>query len=175
MKYIIEIEDEPLTRESYEYESANVYRAKGFNSLVFDQNGLDKLTPYEECQKQAEEVYLGGMDDAWDVVRKLIDTEVIKKRNIFDTPFTEEIVKEYEVDEVIKMLKDDGTTFETGDKIVDMNGEEAIVLIPDVGNGKMYVSCKGHLFPQYVFRGGWKKTSFSFSVAHTLNSWKEEK
>lgn len=38
MKYIIEIEDEPLVRGG-----DTVWRAKGFKSLVFDQNGLDKL------------------------------------------------------------------------------------------------------------------------------------
>lgn len=43
MKYIIEIEDEPLTRDG-----EAVYRAKGFRSLVFDENGLKKLTPLTE-------------------------------------------------------------------------------------------------------------------------------
>lgn len=43
MKYIIEIEDKPLTRDG-----EAVYRAKGFRSLVFDENGLKKLTPLPE-------------------------------------------------------------------------------------------------------------------------------
>lgn len=37
-KYIIELEDE----------ADGLYKAKGFNTLVFDQNGISKLTPYEE-------------------------------------------------------------------------------------------------------------------------------
>lgn len=45
-KYIIEIEDEPLTRQSALHGEDAVYRAKGFNSLVFDQNGLAKLYPF---------------------------------------------------------------------------------------------------------------------------------
>lgn len=44
-KYIIEIEDDPFgSIES----SDMLWRAKGFKSLVFDKNGLEKLTPYKE-------------------------------------------------------------------------------------------------------------------------------
>ncbi len=39
-KYVIELEDEPITN--------GLWKAKGFNSLVFDQNGLDKLTPFND-------------------------------------------------------------------------------------------------------------------------------
>lgn len=39
-KYVIELEDEPITN--------GLWKVKGFNSLVFDKNGLDKLTPFNE-------------------------------------------------------------------------------------------------------------------------------
>lgn len=39
-KYVIELEDEPITN--------GLWKVKGFNSLVFDQNGLDKLTPFND-------------------------------------------------------------------------------------------------------------------------------
>ena len=52
MKYIIDIEDEPFVRKSCLYGEEALYRAKGFKSLVFDQTGLDKLTPYEEAHKR---------------------------------------------------------------------------------------------------------------------------
>lgn len=42
-KYIIEIEDEPVN---------GLYKAKAFNTLVFDQNGLDRLKRYEEPPKR---------------------------------------------------------------------------------------------------------------------------
>lgn len=49
MKYIIEIEDKPLKRETYGgYGTDAVWRAKGFNSLVFDRKGLDMLEPLVE-------------------------------------------------------------------------------------------------------------------------------
>ena len=42
-KYIIEIEDEPVN---------GLYKAKAFNTLVFDQNGLDRLKRYDEPPKR---------------------------------------------------------------------------------------------------------------------------
>lgn len=39
MKYIIEIEDEPVN---------GLYKAKDFNTLVFDEEGLKRLTQYQE-------------------------------------------------------------------------------------------------------------------------------
>ena len=40
-KYVIELEDKPITN--------GLWKVKGFNSLVFDQNGLDKLTPFNDA------------------------------------------------------------------------------------------------------------------------------
>ena len=60
-KYIIEIEDEPLWRQSALYGEEGLYRAKGFNSLVFDKFGLDKLTSLD---KELEEAYQKGKHDA---------------------------------------------------------------------------------------------------------------
>ncbi len=71
MKYIIEIEDVPFSKVSFADTGAqniNLYRAKGFNSLVFDQFGLDKLIPLE---KKLEETYQRGLDDAWEAARKI--------------------------------------------------------------------------------------------------------
>lgn len=46
-KYIIELEDEPLVYNETT-EKAELWRVKGFKSLVFDNFGLEKLTPYNE-------------------------------------------------------------------------------------------------------------------------------
>ena len=55
-KYVIELEDKPLCvfDEDAQTYFPRLYRVKGFNSLVFDQTGLDKLTPLEDY-KQPEE------------------------------------------------------------------------------------------------------------------------
>lgn len=82
-KYIIEIEDEPLTRQSALYGEDAVYRAHGFKSLVFDRNGLDKLIPFgvdgnyqagvNDTQEKYEAIIKQVFDD------KKADLEVAKR------------------------------------------------------------------------------------------------
>lgn len=55
MKYIIELEDEPMIANSSCQEVDELWKAKGFNSLVFDQNGIKKLTPYTESDRSVIE------------------------------------------------------------------------------------------------------------------------
>ena len=71
MKYIIEIEDEPLVRKSALHGEDAVYRAAGFKSLVFDKVGLEKLTPY--CPANDESSYEQGIHDAWSLAQELDD------------------------------------------------------------------------------------------------------
>ena len=66
MKYIIELEDEPMIANSFNHEVDELWKAKGFNSLVFDQNGIKKLTPYTEPDRNAIE------DEVWDFARRII-------------------------------------------------------------------------------------------------------
>ena len=51
-KYIIEVEETYVSADSYEETSKvrpeKLYRIKGFNSLVFDESGWNKLTEYHE-------------------------------------------------------------------------------------------------------------------------------
>ena len=68
MKYIIEIENEPFGRNDdpfFPHGMDELYRAKGFKSLVFDQDGLDKLTPYTEPDRQDIE------DEVWATAIKI--------------------------------------------------------------------------------------------------------
>ena len=70
-KYIIEIEEEPVTKNGVE-----LWKACGFNALVFDQNGLDKLTEFDANKYDFDEVYdeayKNGLDDAWKAAKKLV-------------------------------------------------------------------------------------------------------
>ena len=50
-KYIIEIEDEPFVRRSALHGEEALYRAVGFRSLVFDQNGLNNLKPRDDLAR----------------------------------------------------------------------------------------------------------------------------
>lgn len=83
MKYIIELEDTPFN---------GLYKAKGFNSLVFDKNGLKKLKPAQEefaqhhnagyalglkerrqsLTESSLESYNKALNDAWDLAKKVV-------------------------------------------------------------------------------------------------------
>lgn len=52
-KYVIELEDKAFSQsEAPLTEDEMLYRVKGFRSLVFDKNGLDKLTPLKDEIKE---------------------------------------------------------------------------------------------------------------------------
>ena len=51
MKYIIEIEDSPLFTNN----GNMLWKAKDFNTLVFDQEGLDRLEEYREPETKKDE------------------------------------------------------------------------------------------------------------------------
>lgn len=63
-KYIIELCDKPMKTEN----GGDIWRVKGFNTLVFDQNGLDKLEEYAEDSKYKE-----GWADGYNTARKKYD------------------------------------------------------------------------------------------------------
>ena len=76
MDYILRLEEEPLSRNGRDA----VYRAKGFNTLVFDENGLRKLIPLTEEQlkrlgyvpkREVEKAYEKGRKDG--MVTKALD------------------------------------------------------------------------------------------------------
>lgn len=68
MKYIIELEDEPMIANSSYQEVDELWKAKGFNSLVFDQNGIKKLTPYTEPDRKAIE---DAQEEAWEFAKQV--------------------------------------------------------------------------------------------------------
>lgn len=95
-KYIIELEETPFIQHFKNGAWETIYRVKGFNSLVFDWNGLQMLTPYTEpdleqvrkeaydkCMDEAEmlayklyspkidEAYQRGLADAWEAAMKI--------------------------------------------------------------------------------------------------------
>lgn len=81
-KYVIEIDEiirgyrNPLDQEDMFGVNSPYARIKGFNTLFFDQHGLDKLTPLEKELKwikseELKKVYDDGLHDAWDAAKKL--------------------------------------------------------------------------------------------------------
>lgn len=58
-KYIIELEERPFYSSDpmvvgTELMAERLYRVKGFKSLVFDEEGLKRLTPYEEAETKLQ-------------------------------------------------------------------------------------------------------------------------
>ena len=77
MKYTIEIDTDKVFTDG---QNNKLYRAKGFNSLVFDKCGLDKLEPVEkawenELEKHRREAYDKGYADG--KADAIYDTDMI--------------------------------------------------------------------------------------------------
>lgn len=77
-KYIIELEDEPFIPQWDEASDPEVtlYRVKGFNTLVFDENGLNKLKPYiVDPAKESGVIEMGkniGSASAWTLMQRIL-------------------------------------------------------------------------------------------------------
>lgn len=64
MRYVIEIEEVYVSAHAGS-KPERLYRVKGFNSLVFDEEGLKKLIPYERYK----------IETLTDVIKSVIDKE----------------------------------------------------------------------------------------------------
>lgn len=120
MKYIIEIEDEPLVRKSALHGETAVYKAKGFNTLVFDRNGLSKLKPYDAN-------YQKGINDAISTVKWLFKNAPDK--DLFDGNFVEDILNLNSYREIkagIEQYEKNKYEFHVGDEVA-RDGDKGVV------------------------------------------------
>ena len=109
-KYIIELEDEPFGRNDdpdYPHGMDLLWRVKGFNSIVFDENGLSKLTPLSKVSvDEGYEWYKSGMDAAWEAARKLEAMTVGTLERIFpDTSDIAFVCNQVTASEAIEALE----------------------------------------------------------------------
>lgn len=120
-KYIIEIE-EVIKR----YGAPHIARIKGFNALVFDQYGLEKLKPYD-----GEDAYDKGLNEAWEVAKWLYNNPVDIAEDIFNCDYLE-IYNKYTVQEVAHKIKEyeeqqkQDAEIKVGDEIV--SGDAYVVV-----------------------------------------------
>lgn len=85
-KYVIEFEEKPFYKMQRRgtSETEKLWRVKGFNSLVFDENGIKKLTPLDDALKLAkDEVWGTGFNEGYEVGRINLWDGVMK---IFNDP-----------------------------------------------------------------------------------------
>ena len=185
-KYIIEIEDEPFGRNddpNIPHGMDELYRAKGFNSLVFDQVGLDKLTPLDkalsnelgEAYQKGYEVgsheattieYQQGLDDAWEAARTIVRNTSLNDWKSVGVDIGEwdgdesEALNRYSVSEVIEILKKMGKPnpdeIKVGDEVEAYSGR-AIVF-------GTFTDTKGNKFCRY-----WYPSDDSFNKNKTEN------
>ena len=166
MKYIIEIEDEPLWRQSALHGEDAVFKAKGFNALVFDKHGLEKLTPLnkelEEAYQKGYEVgsheattleYQQGLYDAWEAIIKIALIPYAERSEIFDgQQDILSIVQKFSPSEVIDRIKayeeqQKADEIKVGDIITDGKINYLVIDITD----NSYVALQGTDFePSYI-------------------------
>lgn len=94
-KFVIEI-DEVFRNDADDIiHEEELYRIKGFESLVFDNYGLDKLhqaiTPVEDGlvdKVKVTEAYNKGLEDAWELMKKIIKMYSESRKGILGTYFS---------------------------------------------------------------------------------------
>ena len=147
MKYVIEIEDVPFSKVRFgdDVQNLNLYRAKGFNALVFDKEGLDKLTPLdkeldEAHQKGLEEGKKQGADKAWECAKRLVWKTSLNDAASMGFIVEEEaaeILKNYTATAAMKAIElyDEKleTEIEVGDEVIAVSGN-AVVIRKYMGN-----------------------------------------
>lgn len=121
-KYVIEIEQAYSANmrkgSSDMVDPIKLYKVKGFNSLVFDEQGLDKLKRMPELEQiEAREAaidiiqktaYENGLADMWGIVREIGCTEGYDNDElieIFGTDGIISIFKRYTANEVLEKVK----------------------------------------------------------------------
>lgn len=139
MKYIIEIEEQPLdVMDGCTQVHPTLYRAKGFKTLVFDEVGLKKLKP---CEGEREQDYQQGLNDAWACARKITclkkdggipGDELVK---VFGNYIASDIVKYFSASEAMEKIKDyeeeqeeKKSQIKVGDEVIRKDGTKAVVL-----------------------------------------------
>lgn len=116
---------------------AKLYRIKGFNSLVFDKNGIDKL---EKCnENEIEEAYQKGMNEIWAFVGEIEclisaeDLEEIFGKDVYNcyNGTTKDIIEAYTATEALEKFENwrkERLSIKLGDVVKSRGGTVGIVV-----------------------------------------------
>ena len=134
-KYIIELEDKMFHKTGEA--GAVLWRAKGFNSLVFDMTGIDKLTPYtepdlEQVRKEAYEQgrkdgKIEGRAEVWVVARDIDHMSDDDIKACFECGFSG-VFEKYTASEAIEKIK----AWEDGKQKINVGDEVEAVYVKAV-------------------------------------------
>ena len=115
-KFVIEIETTYMAFGSaispYEPDEgivfpSDLYKVKGFNSLVFDESGIKKLKRLEDfpfSDSKLNERYYAGMKDAWKACRDIFEMTAKERMYVFGYEKTGNVLKHYEAEEAIDAI-----------------------------------------------------------------------
>lgn len=199
-KYIIEIAE--IYASSYRNAALTedqikaptyLYRMKGFNSLVFDENGLSKLEKYEEspftqedCDRARKEGYEQGLNDAWEAAMKI----VLEKPNGGLSP--NELIMIFGLDGICSVFsnntaaeaiskikayeqKQAGEEIKANDEIYsEMTNTKALVVFVDSWGRWQCLSDNGFFPIDDEQKKYWVKTGRQFDIGGILKTMREE-
>lgn len=166
MKYIIEIENEPFGRNDdpvIPHGMDELYRAKGFKSLVFDKNGLDKLTPYTEPDRKVIE------DEVWKLAANIHGMSIQDKMSCFGFSLTSAVTSYYSYREAkfkLEAWRKQKNEIHVGDEVTSKFGDGVVIDI--VGDESVHILGKDGHWNEYD-EGEYRKTGRHFpEVAELL-------
>lgn len=98
--------------------------------IIFSEEQLDKLQKYENDVTQNSEAYIKGLEDAWNLVRKVFTTEQSILQKVFGHSDEGYIIMTFEPQEALDKLEAYEKTKEinVGDVIEFEDGTKAVVL-----------------------------------------------
>ena len=187
-KYIIEIEEKPLCvfdKDTQTY-FPRLWRVKGFNSLVFDEEGLSRLEELnsdyinEHYGDLQDEAYQRGLEDAWGCAKKLFsemsDTEIEK---VFPVEWKNgfkglmQMKPQYAIDKIkdheAKQKQEDELKYHVGDEFDNGSGRRFVVMkVDDNGEVDRYFDGNGTTYRMDLKYPNMKKTGRRFDISSIL-------
>jgi hypothetical protein len=170
-KFVIEIGAERLG-------DPILYRIKGFNALMFDDNGLDRLERFDADAKANADYnsgYEDGLRDAWECVRHILRMEWKERHEAFNDPswMLSEMLGHMTPDEAITKLKEyeaKKDEIKVGD-IVRYNEKDGIVTF--IKENQMYVMWEDGSAGDFIDAEKWfKKTGRHYDIDSILEQLK---
>lgn len=186
-KFVIEI-DEAFNNGSFG-EKGMLYKVKGFNSLVFDEYGLDKLPRTigfihtdDKTEGEKSPAYYAGMKDAWEAARKIAcyveqegldDPELFK---IFGHSDPADILCLFEAKDAVERIKSfeaEKEKIHVGDELLSKGDKETTVVVTALYTTGEFDAIKisgdsetGKLFAMYSrrSRSNWEKTGKNYDL-----------
>lgn len=81
-----------------------LYKIKGFNTLVFDENGLNKLDRFKGYEELYQEGEADGISATWDTARQIVEMSPADREYLFGYEDPKYILRVFEVHEAMEIL-----------------------------------------------------------------------